>query len=87
MAAERTVALGNPKGFHIRSISRLVELARQYDARVELAANGRIAGTGSAIGLLKLGAVQGTPVTVRAEGPQAEEAVAALARFLEEDQT
>lgn len=81
------MTLGNPSGFHPRAIARLMALARGYDATVELSAGGQTSGTGSLIGLMKLGAGPGTATTVRAAGPQAAEAVAAVARFLEEDRT
>ena len=41
--------------------------------------------TGSILGVLTLGVSQGTTITVRAEGPQAEAAVAALSDLVDRD--
>jgi phosphocarrier protein FPr len=85
-AAERRATLRNPLGLHARPAARLVQMARQFDARVAL--HNETAGRGPADAasmnaLLTLTARQGHTVAVQAEGRQAEEAAAAIASFLE----
>jgi len=84
--AEALVTLTNRLGLHARPAAQLIRMARRYRAQVTLENVTR--GTGSAPGdsingVLSLGARQGHQVRIRARGPQAHEALAALADFIE----
>ncbi|MBS1854962.1 MAG: phosphoenolpyruvate--protein phosphotransferase [Acidobacteria bacterium] len=82
---EAVVTLTNRLGLHARPAARLIRTARLYRARITLENLTRAGGAAPAESInrvLGLGARQGQQVRIRARGPEAREAVAALARFL-----
>jgi len=76
-----TVRIVNPLGLHARAAARFVRVASQFTATVRVARGARELDGKSILGLLLLGASQGTEITVRAEGPDAEAAVEALSQL------
>lgn len=76
--AEATVSLADPEGLHARPAAALVRLSSRFDARVTV--NG--AEASSLLRVIALGLRHGEQVVVRAEGPQAAEAVDAVAELL-----
>jgi phosphocarrier protein FPr len=83
---ETLVNLVNPLGLHARPAARLIRMARRYRARVTLENLTRGAGPAPADGIngvLGLGAQRGHKVRIRARGPEARQALTALAEFLE----
>ena len=79
--ADSTVVLTDPDGLHARPAAALVRLVAGFDARVTV--NG--ADAASLLRILALGLRQGTTATVRADGPQAPEARAAVVALLAGD--
>jgi phosphotransferase system HPr (HPr) family protein len=75
---ERLVVVSNAKGLHARSASRLVEVAKAFVAEITLHREGISANAKSIIGLMLLEATPGTELLVRAEGADAERALAAI---------
>jgi len=80
----------NTRGLHARASAKFVKLASAYDAEIHVTRDGVTVNALSIMGLLMLGAGNGCGVEITAEGPQADEAVAALldlvARRFDEDQ-
>lgn len=79
--AESVIVLRNRIGLHARPAARVVELARRFDARLQITKQGasdRPANATSLTGLLALAGRLGDRLVVRAWGPQAAAAVAAL---------
>ena len=74
----RDVAICNQRGLHARAAAKFVKLAAQFDAEVEVRRNDMAVSGQSIMGLMMLAASQGCSVTLRASGPDAEAAVAAL---------
>ena len=73
----------NPQGFHARPAALFVKLAGTFQSNVEiLKGNDAISGK-SILDLLTLGAGNGTTLTLRATGPDAQAAVEALAQLIE----
>ncbi len=70
-------------GLHARPAGRFVALAGQFRSEVFVARGEDWVNGKSVLSLLSLAAARGTRVIVRAEGEDAEEAVAALGRLLE----
>jgi len=61
-----------------------VQTVARFDASVTVEFGEREADTRGVLGVMRLGATAGNEVTLRGVGPQAEEAVAALASLLGE---
>ncbi|RDK04213.1 phosphoenolpyruvate--protein phosphotransferase [Paraburkholderia lacunae] len=80
--ARQQVTLVHAGGLHARPAARAREAACGFDARVEVRYEGRKAPIESVVGLLGLGAGEGSTVELLGVGPQAAEAVEAIAREL-----
>lgn len=83
LTATRRVTIANPEGMHLRPSYLVSKLALKYDAEVFLEKDGQAYEASSVLNLMMLGAAQGTELVLRASGPQAEEAVDALAALIE----
>jgi phosphocarrier protein HPr len=79
----RAVKVMNPQGFHARPAHLFVKLASQFQCQVEIVKGNEVINGKSILDLLTLGAGNGTTLTLRALGPDAEDAVAALAQLVE----
>lgn len=80
LVAETVVVL--PADLHARPAGRVSQLATTFDADVELLIGSRTARAVSVLAVMGLGAVAGQELTVRATGPQATEAAAAVSAAL-----
>jgi phosphocarrier protein len=75
--------IANRRGLHARASARFVTVASQFAATVTVSKDGHdVLGT-SIMGLLMLGAGIGEEIAVRAEGPDAAEALAVLVDLVE----
>jgi phosphoenolpyruvate-protein phosphotransferase len=77
--SRRSVTLTQTGGLHARPAARAREAARGFDAKVEVRFNGRKAPIESVVGLLGLGASEGSTVELLGIGSQAAAAVEAVA--------
>ena len=77
------VTICNQKGLHARAAVRFVKTAGQFDAEVRVRKNGTEVPGSDIMELLMLGAAPGAVIELTATGPEAEAAVAALARLIE----
>lgn len=89
-ALSRDLPIVNKKGLHARATAKFVQCCEKFDAEITVAKDGDMVGGSSIMGILTLGAAQGSTITVTATGPQAQEALDALAalvasRFGEEE--
>lgn len=81
--ATAEAAICNKLGLHIRPSRQLAELARTFDAEVTVRNGDRSAAADSQLDLLMLVANKGAQIELTATGPQADEAVAAIVRLIE----
>jgi phosphocarrier protein len=79
---QQTVRIANPQGLHLRPITAFAKLAQQFQATVTLSKDGRKVDGKSPLEMMLLAAPQGSEVVVEARGPDAREAVTALADLL-----
>ncbi len=79
----RIATICNRRGLHARASARFVKMAAQFDADVMVRKNGTEVSGRSIMGLMMLAAAPGTVVELSASGPQAAEAVRALADLIE----
>ena len=75
----QNVTIVNVKGLHARASAALSKLASEFDAVVTVSHKGNSADARSIMDLLLLVASRGCEVEVSAKGPQAAEAVTAVA--------
>lgn len=84
------IEIVNQRGLHARASRKLAELALVFDAEIVVRKDEDSADATSLMDLMMLGAGLGAEIEVEAEGPQAEEAIEAIAalvanKFNEED--
>ena len=84
-----TVGICNQRGLHARASAKFVKLASSFESEIHVSREGTTVNALSIMGLLMLGAGIGSTIDISAEGPDAEEALAALldlvARKFDED--
>jgi phosphocarrier protein len=80
----QSATIVNSLGMHARAAARFVNAASEFAARVRVARGGREVDGKSILGLLLLAASQGSAIVITAEGPDEEQAVAALCRLVAE---
>jgi phosphocarrier protein len=68
----------NRRGLHARAAAKFVTTAEQFQADIEVEAFGQSVSAQSIMGLMMLGAGKGSPIEMRATGPDAAEAIEAL---------
>ena len=79
----RTVGICNQRGLHARASAKFVKLASTYESEIQVTRDGTTVNALSIMGLLMLGAGNGCGLEIAAKGPDAAEAVDALAELVE----
>lgn len=82
---EQEVTLKNEEGLHARAAAIFVRCANGFSSDINLEAHGDTVNGKSIIGIMSLGAYKGEKITIQAQGPDAEEAVAGLVKLVEEN--
>ena len=80
---KQKVFIRNKLGLHARAAANFVKIAFKYQSEIELVKDDQRANGKSIMGLLTLAAAKGTTVSIEAIGPDAAEAVAALAELID----
>ena len=79
----RAIVIPNKRGLHARAAAKFVTLAERFGACVEVCRDGQTVSSRSIMGLMMLGAGQGSTIQLQAEGWDAKEAIEALAALVE----
>ncbi|MDP1724075.1 MAG: HPr family phosphocarrier protein [Alphaproteobacteria bacterium] len=74
----------NQKGLHARAAAKLVEVANQFKANIEIERNDTKVSAVSIMGLLTLAASNGAEVKIHAEGIESKEAVHAIIKLIDD---
>jgi phosphocarrier protein HPr len=80
----REAKIVNKYGLHARPAMKFVELANSYASKVEVSNGVLTVDAKSIMSVMRLAAVQGTTLTITADGHDAKAAAAALAKLVEE---
>lgn len=75
---EKELWVENRLGLHARPVAQITMLAQKFDGEIILEKDGVRANARDLLALLALDCPQGTRLVLRATGPQAQEAAAAL---------
>ena len=78
----RSVEVCNARGLHARASAKFVQTVEKFDADVTVTRCGETVGGRSIMGLLTLGAAQGTSIFVTAQGDDATACLEALETLL-----
>lgn len=79
---EREATIVNLEGLHARPAARIVRLASTFDAEIEICKDGVEVNGKSIMGVMMLAAEFGSSITIRTQGPDAEQAAEALAALV-----
>lgn len=82
-AISRMITIPNRRGLHARAAAKFVTMAERFGASVDVLRDGQEVSARSIMGLMMLGAGQGSQIEIRAEGWDAKEALEALAGLVE----
>jgi phosphocarrier protein HPr len=80
----RSFLIRNRLGLHARAAARFVHTASRFRSHVRAGRDGRTMDGKSILGILLLGASQGTEIEVTVDGPDEQEAIAALEALVAE---
>ena len=75
---EEVLTLKNRLGLHARAAAKFVHAAATFESKITITKDGDEVDGKSILGLLLLAAGKGTPLLVRADGPDEDRALAAL---------
>ena len=79
----RRLLITNKRGLHARAANKFVRCAGEFEAEVWVSKDGQSVSGRSIMGLMMLAAAPGCSIDVRADGPDAEAALNAIADLIE----
>ena len=79
---QQEVEIINKLGLHARASAKLTEVAGRFKSSVWVSRNGRRVNAKSIMGVMMLAAAQGATLVVETEGPDEQEALAAVTRLI-----
>jgi len=79
---ERTVLIENKNGLHARPAAEIVKLAAKFTSEITIVKDDLDVNGKSIMGVMMLAAEHGSSITLRAEGPDADQALDALATLV-----
>lgn len=85
--ADVEVVLKNKYGLHARPATLVAQTAKQFEADIQLDKDGEVVDAKSIFGMLTLAAECGSTLRIRANGPDASDAVAKIAEVIGNFQT
>jgi phosphocarrier protein len=80
---ERQFLIVNTLGLHARAAAQLVQVANRYRSEIHVEKDGTEVNGKSIMGVLTLAAAKGSTITVSCDGEDAEVAMCALAKMIE----
>ena len=84
--ATASFVVASELGLHLRPAGLIVAAAARFDSKIEVSGGDEWVDGSSILSLVSLVASQGTELQVRATGPDAAEAVAALGKIIESEE-
>ena len=79
---QQEVEIVNKLGLHARASAKLTEVAGRFKSSVWVSRNGRRVNAKSIMGVMMLAAAKGSTLVVETEGPDEQEALAAVTRLI-----
>ena len=76
-----TYTIQDELGIHARPAGVLVKGVKKFQSKITLEGNGKKAEAGKLLAIMGMGIKHGTEVTITAEGPDENEAIAAMEEF------
>jgi phosphocarrier protein HPr len=80
---ERSFVIVNALGLHARAAAQLVQIANRFRSEIQVEKDGMQVNAKSIMGVLTLAAAKGSTITVSTDGEDADPAMAALAKVIQ----
>ena len=80
---EKKVIVHNKTGLHARPAALFVQKANQFKSDISIVKGAKDVNAKSIMGVMSLGVCQGSEISIKAKGEDAQQAVAALAKLLD----
>lgn len=80
----QTFTIKNKLGLHARAAALFVQLSNKFSSEIAVEKNGQEVNGKSIMGILILAATQGSKVTLKVEGPDAQAAMEALGKLIDD---
>lgn len=80
---EKDIVISNKLGLHARASAKLVQALHAYQSSAFLVCRGREVNAKSIMGVMMLAAGLGSPLTLRTDGPDEADAMAAMVDLFE----
>ncbi|HCD17394.1 MAG TPA: HPr family phosphocarrier protein [Rhodobiaceae bacterium] len=81
---EHKLTIVNRRGLHARASAKFVKCAEMFQSEIHVRKDDDVVVATSIMGLMMLGASLGSEIILQASGPDADAAVAALTRLVED---
>lgn len=82
----KSMTINIPKGLEARPVALLVQVASQYESSIYVEIQEKKVNAKSIMGMMSLGLVEGEKITIIANGPDEEDAVSAIDKYISKQQ-
>jgi len=80
----KQITIINKLGLHARAAVKFVNLAKEFDAEIQLTANHRCVNGKSIMGIMMLAASRGTSITINIDGVDEKQALEQLEKLVQD---
>jgi phosphotransferase system HPr (HPr) family protein len=84
---KKDIVIQNRQGLHARPAAIFVQIANKFDSEIVVAKDNEEVNGKSIMGILTLAAEKGALISIKATGPDADEAILELEKILLEDES
>ena len=81
----KDVVINNQVGLHARPATFFIQKANEFKSSIWIQKDDRKVNAKSLLGVLSLGIVKGTAISIIADGPDADEAIATLSELIDSE--
>ena len=82
----KSMTINFPKGLEARPVALLVQVASQYESSIYVEIQEKKVNAKSIMGMMSLGLAEGEKITIIANGPDEEDAVSAIDKYISKQQ-
>jgi len=82
----KSMTINIPKGLDARPVALLVQVASQYESSIYVEIQEKKVNAKSIMGMMSLGLAEGEQITIIANGPDEEDAVNAIDKYISKQQ-
>lgn len=82
----KSMTINIPKGLEARPVALLVQVASQYESSIYVEIQEKKVNAKSIMGMMSLGLAEGEKITIIANGPDEEDALSAIDKYISKQQ-